>query len=228
MRAEQAGCSISQMIRIVLFSDVDDVAGAASSVEKKRLQALQRVRDEFKKIGVEYKQTVDKILSGNDMNPAQTERLLRDLEDLTIELQRSVNTVLINDNLKETHSISRSIPARKSDEKAVKKVQEQVQKLKNFKLKYCYMECITIVGFLPADAEEYEKKGTKKMRFSVYCERYRKEGKKRVSYSVFASRDGRFDFLKKGRQVTVIGTFDEGEKGEKIIFADSIALMGES
>ena len=165
----------------------------------------------------------EEIVNGPQKSTEIILRKLVSIEDMTVVLQQALNKNLSIFNEKEVNVISRNIV--KSEEK---QLFANTLNPVDFKLKYCYMERIMIMGFLVADAEEYEKNGVKRMRFAVICERKRQDKKRRVLYTVFSDRNDSIEYLKKGRQVFAEGNLEENDKGEKLVFAtpDTIRLMG--
>jgi hypothetical protein len=233
LRAEADGCTVSQEMRLLMFrEDGESVAEKLRAtgerdLEMRKVLALEGTRKDFKRIAREYIKTTNFIINGGAISPEILLRKLSSIEQMTVELQRTLNNSLAVLNEKEIHVVSRNLVNvdTKNNEKSI---QENAKKLIDFKLNFCFMERVLVMGFLIADAEEYEKNGVKRMRFGIAVERKRKDKKKRIIYTVFSERGDSIDYLKKGRQVFVEGNFDENDKGERLVFAtpDTIRLMG--
>lgn len=98
------------------------------------------------------------------------------------------------------------------------------------------VETMTIVGNLCADASSFfSKKGNNTMKMTVACNRTRKSETNTTYYEVVMKKTEVFDYLKKGRQVTVVGDYSCRETTDKngaprieqCIYASSIALGGD-
>lgn len=221
--ADKAGCTLSQAARMLLFDNGKWTEITNASHEKKCHLALKGTREEFRRLVEMYRMVAEKLDFEKAVSDPNNARFLRALEKITVDLQKTLNAALAILNEKEVHLVSRNLEEIAAKNEA-KTSDLDTEKYKDFIINYCYMEKIMIVGFLLGDAEEYEKGNEKKMRFGVGVERKKKGGKTRVVYTVFSKRDNAIEFLKKGRQVTVVGNFGENEKGEKMVFADSIIL----
>lgn len=233
-RAEDFSCSLSQAARILMFDRDRETADDNRTLQKKEALALKGARNEFKRICGHYEAIVSTVVENPAVTSAAVIRALRSLENMTVSLQKTLNSVLDIMHEKQVHLVSKTYEkiGENTEINTPKNTPEKVifdaEKLRDFRIKYCYMEKISIIGFLAADAQEYEKNASKKMRFPVLVERRKKGDKSRVIYNVFSKKSDILEYLKKGKQVYVDGTFSEDEKGEKVIFADNISLFGEA
>jgi hypothetical protein len=235
--ADKKGCTLSQAARLIIF---DNSEGPASKSGKKKEQnneisaLARRVREDFKRIAAGYTSAVETYkrslsLLNRDGSPSvntqQTIRAVRGLQDMTIDLQKSVNSFLSGTGVKETHAAARI---------ALPEVEEVARKVMTNKeyIMYCYMETMELIGLLEKDASVYTRKkdegenAKERMAFSVSCLRNRKSRNIKIIYTVFADKTGVFEYLKAGEQVYVRGRFEENDKGDKIIFADTVKLLG--
>lgn len=236
--ADKKGCTLSQAARLIIFGD----GGVPVSKDGKKREKnnefsalARRVREDFKRIAGEYATAVETYrrslsLLNRDGSPSvstqQTLRVVRGLQDMTIDLQKSVNAFLSGTGVKEIHAAARiALPE-------VMETEERGMPQKEYIL-YCYMETMEIIGFLEKEASVYTRKkeegdnARERMAFSVTCARRRRTSNIKVLYTVFTDKTGIFEYLKAGRQVYVRGRFEENDKGDKIIFADTVKLLGE-
>ena len=226
-KAEKFGSTLSQAARLLMFKDDFLVAKKAAGNSDPRHQAvlaLRGAREEFRRLVDMYETISNTVIEGKTETPEAVKRALFSLENITIEMQKTLNSALKKYDQKEVHLVSKTLAGTTNND--TKNLAENTKKLLNFKLKYCYMERILIVGFLAADANEYEKSGTKRMRFPVLIERRKKGGSSRIIYTVFMEKTDVFEHLKKGVQVAVAGRYSENDNNEKIVFADDLSLFG--
>lgn len=226
--SDSLGCTMSQAIRYVLFSEK---MNNSKRIEKKTIEnSIINTRQNFKKIAGEYTRIATKLrdrmdISGTEGSDVRT--LFRDLEDMTLALQKSINEVLCHYGQQETHAVSRTrLPGPEKDRTVVVSVAKK--DIENFKTLYYYMEKIEIIGNLAENAAEYVKDGTKRMRFKVIVERRYEDAREKVAYTVFADKGPLFEFLKKGTGVYVSGIFSENRKShEKVIFPHEVRILGQ-
>lgn len=230
--ADRYGCTLSQAVRLIIFGNGGD-SGAKNSRSRERnndVSALARkVREDFKRIAEEYASVAESYRRNlSPDNARQTVRVFRCLQDMTIDLQKSVNAYLSVAGVKETHAAARiALPEACTDDG------DEGRMTENEHVLYCHMETMELIGFLEKDASVYTRKkeesdgGRERMVLSVYCMRRRKTRNIRIAYTVFADRTGILDYLKSGKQVYARGRFEENEKGDKVIFADTVKLLGE-
>lgn len=224
-KADAIGCTLSQAVRHSFMGKGSEKSSSAPSVSA----SMRSVREDFKRIAGQYSATVEayrrsvEILNRNGrpaVSTSLTLQAVRELQDMTLDLQRSVNSALALAGIKEVHAATRmGLPEAKET------LAETLTK-KEYIL-YCIMERIEIIGHLAKDATRYERNGKEKMVLTVTCPRIRKGGTAYVSYTVFAEMNDMFRKLKKDCAVLAVGNFDENENGNKIIFADAVKLLGE-
>lgn len=227
-KAEEYGCTLSQAARMLMFLEQKNGPAkefSASEIEKKKLTALRGARDEFRRISAMYQSVVESISLNKNLSKDGASRAILSLENMTIKLQKTLNSVLAILQEKEVHFVSKTY--QKTGENDYENIAKNLEKIRDSRLKFYYMEKIVIIGFIAEDVQEYEKNGSKKMRFPVTVERRKKSGKTRVVYNVFSKKGDIFEYLKKGVQVVVTGTFTEDDNNEKVIFSDDIRLFGE-
>ena len=225
--ADKLGCTMSQAIRYILF---DDKAGNPKQLDKKSIEnSIINTRQNFKKIAGEYAKIATSLsekLNAESTEGSDVRRMFKELEGMTLILQKSINEVLHLYGQQETHAVSRTKLPDDGKEKVVP-VRVTKKDIENFKTLYCYMETIMIIGNLAEDATEYTKDGAKRMRFKVIVERRYDDAKEKVAYNVFTDKSPLFEHLKKGTWVHVFGTFSENRKTrEKVIFPHEIHLNG--
>ncbi len=224
--ADRLNCTMSQAIRHILFNEKVDLLKQS---DKKSIEnAIINARQNFKKIAAEYSKIATILRSKMDSEStegADVTALFRELEDMTMALQKSLNEVLRRYGQQETHAVSRTrLPGAESGRAVTVAVTKK--DIENFKILYYYMEKIEIIGNLAEDAAEYVKDGAKRMRFKVIVERRYEDAREKVAYTVFADRSPAFEFLKKETKVYVSGIFSENRKShEKVIFPHEIRIL---
>lgn len=229
--ADEHRCSNSEAARMMMFTGIKNSEEKGTDSEKttrrKTELAIRYVRDSFKKNASLYAKLVSRILADGTRD-AQVIRLLTSLEHMTIDMQKSLNGLLAAISEPEVHAVAANDALRKAGGVGAAAPKTTTTQ---FKIKYVYMERISIIGYLIQDAEAYDRKGSSRMRFTVMCERKGKtknEASRKVMYGVFMDKDNTIEYLKKGKQVYVEGTFEENEKGDKLVFADVVRLLGEA
>lgn len=236
--AEKHGTTISGIIRIILFGNNEEnqnIKGIKSQKNHKEKieNTLVATRAEFRKLTQDYREISEGVKRALDSGAAGADvvvRSFRALEDITLDMQKTLNAVLHELGSKEVHQVSRMAKTKaETGPPSVRRVPISVSKddYERFILLFCYMEKIQIIGNLAEDATEYIRDGVERMRFKVIVERRYEKEKEKVSYTVFSPKEPIFEYLKKGSWVFVMGTFSEDRKSrEKVIFPDVIRLGG--
>lgn len=211
-KAEDLGCSLSQALRIILFSkkrgsEAENLT--TSDFKKNQLVALNSIKTSFRKIADGYTTFVSdyhKALSTKrrDGEPSvSTEGTLfaiTTLHQSTLALQGDLNKLLKKSNINELHKVT-PLP---SDLSVGGKDDENSDDNNN--LIYYYMQKITIAGVLRADAEQYtNEKNEDCMRFCVLCESFSGNKRTTTQYQVYNKMSKVFQYLKKDKQVMVVG-----------------------
>lgn len=230
--ADKNSCTISQVIRMILFGNNKKIQGVLSLDDEQISEqltgnSLENIRSDFKKLAGEYNEitaAVKQKISEGKVSDAGIERSFRSMEEVTLQLQKTLNSVLREKGVREVHEVSRT--ARFGGEERSVAVRLSAKDYENFLILYCYMEKMQIIGVVADDAAEYEREGIKKMKFRVLVERAEKNGKKKIPYNVYAEKTSIFEHIKKGSWVFVLGDFAEDSKGQKVIFPDDIRLCG--
>ncbi len=219
--AKRKGCTIAQFVRTSVFAEENEIneGNFEANFEKEiELSARATVR-EFKRMAENYRQITSFIISKSKENPnlEPLKRTLKSIENITIHLQKTLNELLVKTRTKEVHVVGPN-----QSLKGVEAPTSEGGKPRNY-----YMEKIWILGDVAADAVRYNRKGKDRMRFQVSCERSGRrkgEGRRTVVYQVFADLDDTFSQLMKGKHVLVKGSFDEGEDGEKLVYASAVEI----
>lgn len=230
-KAGQMGCNISTMFRHLAFEKTSYLGTKkACSEEKKSTDlAVKSVRETFKKVASMYNEFVENYKKNTlclmeNVKPQvaieQSIRTVKNLIEMTLLLQKKVNDFLHEFGQNEVHTVIRDrlkeLPeVCEEDTVATEKIN-----------KYIYMERISVIGKIEADAMIYvATDGTEKMKFRVVVERNRGRRTKKVYYNVYAVKSKTFDYLKKDRNVFVEGDYDEGDEGDKKVFADNVKVI---
>ena len=211
---------VSAYLRSLIASDTGAEKGKTgdNDAQKKQVIALNGLRSSFKKIAESYVDVVAKFNENIENNEKflateQAVRIIKSLVDQTISLQKDVNLVLNICREKEEH------PAARIAIKEPKVPASETGKLtlEEFRIKYSYMQKITIVGNVAVDATSYAPKGggPEKMKFRVIVNSFSGGAKKSISYAVFFEKSDIFQYIKKGKLVVVIGTFDQAIRHNK-------------
>lgn len=240
--------SLSQYIRSKIFdnSGTESRKAERNDSDKKVSIALQGMRSDFRNAVDFYEKTVS-IFNENIVKnerfftTEQAVRMVRSLVEQTLSLQRGLNLVFNICREKEEHRAAKitvkepTLPASSSGTLT----DEQ------FKIKYTFMQKITVFGNVAVDATTYKPKdgGAEKMKFRVIVNTVSGGAKKATSYAVFAEKTDVFPYIKKGKLVLVTGDFDQSirrskadgkvsldDSGDPIIdnfiYADSVKLGG--
>lgn len=231
-KADAFGCTLSQAVRKIVIAgcEKNERPDGDFKAENRSVSAAMRaVRDDFKRIAPMYAATVEAYrrsvgltnrAGAPAVNTALTLRAVRELQDMTLDMQRSLNVALAAAGVKEIHAATRmELPEPPPVAGGLTKTEF---------IQYFYMESIELIGILAKDAGRYNgKNNEEKMALSINCVRRRKGASINVPYTAFAEMRGIFDHLKAGKQVYVRGTFTEDDNGRKVVFADTVKLLGE-
>lgn len=211
---------ISGYLRSMIASDTGEEKEKTgdNDAQKKQVIALNGLRSSFKKIAESYADVVAKFNENIENNEKflateQAVRIIKNLVDQTLFLQKDVNLVLNICREKEEYPVARItikepvLPASEAGKLT----------LEEFRIKYSYMQKITIVGNVAVDATTYKPKGggPEKMKFRVIVNTVSGGTKKSISYAVFFEKSDIFQYIKKGKMVVVVGTFDQAIRHNK-------------
>lgn len=210
--AKNAGLSVSAYSRYILFKQNNSIPTlpANTAISTHQISIFARgIRNEFKRIAASYKQCVDSYTTAvnlkNDegkyvVSTATTERAIGSLQDMTLELQSSLNKVLESMKGKEIHAVAKeTLPTRHEDSspKTAPANNNELLYLNLYNMQNC-----EIIGTLTDDAAELS---NGRIKVTVAVDYTRGNEKRTAFYVVFANKGNVFSFLKKGRRVYVSG-----------------------
>lgn len=215
--------SASAYVRDLLIDDVQGKEKALSpaALSDKRLSTAMAIKTRFKKTASQYglianllqqslKQAVES--GGVISNPDDVVRSFRSLENITVELQKSVNEYLSIEGVKQELPVyRRTLP--ETAGKGHKKIDLS---------KFTYMEKIQIIGSVGSDMQTYKDKfGNEKVKIGVTSQ----AGKSERKYVVFALRSRLPEAVPVGTVLFAMGDFEIQENGVVAIFADTVKVM---
>lgn len=222
-RIGSKGISMSAYVRKLL---VDNVQGKekmipAEAISDKRLTTAMAIKSRFKKMASQYG-TIANIVQVSLEQAAKdgahadglrdAARSFRALENITLELQRSVNEYFSIEGVKQELPVyRRNLPV------GVGRASSGYEKSK-----FTYMEKIQIIGSVGSEMQAYKDKfGNEKAKFGVTSQ----TGKNERKYVVFARRSNLPESVPVGTTVFASGDFEVQESGVIAIYADTVKVM---
>ena len=210
---EKYGFTVSQTIRYVIFKKKVTPVNPQNITEKgiayQKLTTLSALVSAVKSLArqfSEYTTAYERALMLLDENgkPIVTTKLtmemMESMQDSLMRIQKFLSEVSVANGGQEIHFLAKNPVITRGAEAARKASDEE----KN-SIKYNYMQKITVCGNISREPEVFTSKNVEMMRFSVACEDLVGGEKTSTSYNIITRKTGVVDYLKKGRQVMVVG-----------------------
>lgn len=237
--ADKHGFSVSQAIRYLVFKKKNVLVSPENISEKeaeyRRSLAVKNIAAALKNIAAllaennaAYERAL-MLLDGDGKPLVSTEYtvgLQSEIIQTLIDMQKEISEAVKTLGGQPVHYIAKnaSIAKRQKDADAARPIDETIN--------YYYMQKVTICGNIAAEPSVISTKGAEKVRFMMLCDDVFDGVKTTTRYSVVINKTGVVDYLKKGRQVFVVGEqkirMKKDDKGvpfvDITVYSDSLTL----
>lgn len=249
--SSESGENVSQVVRRLMFKQSSGTPFgqlSESEIKQRQLAAFSGIKNTLKKVAKDFNNVVllyeKNAASANASGFGQafiqkTLYSIRGLEDIMVDAQRQINSVVEQAGWPTVHLIAKS-PSLARKEESVSKTVAPVPRAatvqgnsSNNESKYSFMQKVTIAGNLATDVKVFQsQKGNEMMRIAVICDDVIGNEKGSTIYTVLSKKSGISEYLRKGRQVIVSGSqkvsLGKDAKGapavEITVYADDIVL----
>ena len=163
-KAKERGTSISQTVRYLVLKNGTDAVDSKNS----RLAELRAIKRELASAARNFSLLVDNYLNVVEMKDAlgqplvstqSTIRVVRSLEALMIKVQQCINSYHVDEGVREDFPVVARPELRRLEEKLGQKPAPAEMFARIEKIKYFFMENISIIGRVGEKPSVYNRKG---------------------------------------------------------------------
>lgn len=231
-KAKERGTSISRTVRYLILKKGSDVADSKNN----RLAELRAIKRELASAARNFSLLVDNYLNVVEMKDAlgqplvstqSTIRVVRSLEALMIKVQQCINSYHVDEGVREDYPVVARPELRRLEEKLGQKPASAEMFARIEKIKYFFMENISIIGRVGEKPSVYNRNGADRLMLVVRAESRSGDSVFSRKYTVYSNNTDLAELLDEGAGVFVCGRFGQNGSGDPLVFADQIKVLPE-
>ena len=230
--AKERGTSISQTVRYLILKNGPDAADSKNS----RLAELRAIKRELASAARNFSLLVDNYLNVVETKDAlgqplvstrSTIRVVRSLEAVMIKVQQTINSCSVVEGVREDYPVVARPELRRLEEQLGQKPAPEEMYARIKKIKYFFMENISIIGRVGEKPSVYNRNGADRLMVVVRVESRSGDSVFSRKYAVYSNNTDLAELLDEGVPVFVCGRFGQNGSGEPLVFADQIKVLPE-
>ena len=231
-KAKERGTSISRTVRYLILKKGSDAADSKNN----RLAELRAIKRELASAARNFSLLVDNYLNTVEMKDTlgqplvstqSTIRVVRSLEALMIKVQQCINSYHVDEGVREDYPVVARPELRRLEEKLGQKPASAEMFARIEKIKYFFMENISIIGRVGEKPSVYNRNGADRLMLVVRAESRSGDSVFSRKYIVYSNNTDLAELLDEGIPVFVCGRFGQNGSGDPLVFADQIKVLPE-